>query len=88
MFLQWAIQRKTNATQVRLPLIELVLQTPSLLKKKELVVLNKIDLIEEAKIKEIVNDLSKKVKKEIFILSTLQNKSVIKIKTKLISYVF
>jgi len=67
---------------------ELKSYSPSLLKKKELVVLNKIDLIEEAKIKEIVNDLSKKVKKEIFILSTLQNKSVIKIKTKLISYVF
>ena len=67
---------------------ELKSYSPSLLKKKELVVLNKIDLIEEAKIKEIVNDLSKKVNKEIFILSTLQNKSVIKIKTKLISYVF
>ena len=58
-----------------------------LLKKKELIVLNKTDLISKDEIKKIVKDFSKNVKSEIFVLSTLEKKSISKIKAKLISYV-
>ena len=58
-----------------------------LLKKKELIVLNKIDLIDNKLAKEIIEEFSRKIKREIFILSTLEKDSVSKIKAKLISYV-
>ena len=60
--------------------------SPKLLKKKELIVLNKIDLIDEKIANEIIKKLSKKINGEILTLSTLNKKSVIKIKTKLVSY--
>ena len=66
---------------------ELSNYSPNLLKKKEIVVLNKIDLIEEKLVKKIANDFSKKVKGEILLISTIDKKSVSKIKAKLISYV-
>ncbi len=66
---------------------ELLRYSPKLIKKKELVVLNKIDLIDEELVKEIANDFSKKINGEILLLSTLEKKSVSKIKAKLISYV-
>ena len=58
-----------------------------LLKKKELIVLNKIDLIDEKLLKEITDDFSKKINGEIITLSTLKKDSISKIKAKLISYV-
>ena len=58
-----------------------------LAKKKELIVLNKTDLIDEVQIKKIVKDFSKNVKSEIIVLSTLEKKSISRIKSKLISYV-
>jgi len=66
---------------------ELSSYSPNLLKKKEIVVLNKIDLIEEKLVKKIANDFSKKLKGEILLISTIDKKSVSKIKAKLISYV-
>ncbi len=66
---------------------ELKNYNPDLLKKKELIVLNKIDLIDSKLSKEIVNEFSKKIDKEIITLSTLNKTSVSKIKAKLISYV-
>ena len=57
-----------------------------LLKKKELIVFNKIDLVDEKIANEIVEKFSKKIKGEILTLSTLNKKSVLKIKAKLISY--
>ena len=49
--------------------------------------MNKIDLVEDEFVKEITSDFSKKVNGEILLLSTLDQKSVTKIKAKLISYV-
>jgi len=66
---------------------ELLSYSPELIKKKELIVLNKIDLVEEKFVDEIVNDLSKKIDSEIMLLSTLDKNLISKIKTKLISYV-
>ena len=61
--------------------------SPDLLDKRELVVLNKIDLIDEKLVKEIIDEFSKKIQSEIFTLSTMEKESVSKIKAKLISYV-
>ncbi len=66
---------------------ELKNYSPNLLKKKELIVLNKIDLIDDELAEEIKDDLSKKINREILTLSTLEKNSVSKIKAKLISYV-
>jgi len=66
---------------------ELFSYSPELIKKKELIVLNKIDLVEEEFVKEIIADFSKKINGEILLLSTLDKKSISKIKAKLISYV-
>ena len=66
---------------------ELKSYSPDLLKKKELIVLNKIDLIDEKLAKEIIDQFSKKINREILTLSTLEKNSVSKIKAKLISYV-
>ena len=71
-------------TQVK---TELLSYSPDLINKKELIVLNKIDLVEEKIAKEIANDFSKKINREILLLSTIDKNSVSKIKSKLISYV-
>ena len=54
--------------------------------KKELIVLNKTDLINEHEIKKIIKNFSKNTKSEIITLSTLKKKSISKFKAKLISY--
>ena len=66
---------------------ELKNYSPDLLKKKELIVLNKIDLIDEESVKEIIDNFSKKINGEILTLSTFKKDSVKKIKAKLIQYV-
>ena len=66
---------------------ELKNYSSKLIKKKELIVLNKTDLINEDEIKKIVKDFSKNVKSEIIVLSTFEKKSISRIKSKLISYV-
>jgi len=65
---------------------ELKNYSTKLIKKKELVVLNKIDLISDKDVKKIVKDFSKSIKSEVIILSTIEKKSVSKIKAKLIEY--
>ena len=65
---------------------ELKNYSSQLSKKKELIVLNKTDLIDKKKIKNIVNNFSKNTKSEIITISTLEKKSISKIKAKLISY--
>ena len=74
---------KKSYTQIK---NELKKYNSKFIKKKELIVLNKIDLIDEKEIKKIVKDFSKNVKSEIITLSTLEKMSVSKIKAKLISY--
>ena len=66
---------------------ELESYSPDLLKKKELIVLNKIDLVDDELVKKIIEEFSKKINREILTLSTLEKNSVSKIKAKLISYV-
>ena len=56
-------------------------------KKNEIVVLNKIDLLEDKDVKKIKNDFLKKYKVNLITLSTLDKKSISKIKSKLIKYV-
>ncbi len=57
-------------------------------KKNELVVLNKIDLVENKKeLKKIIRDFSKNVKSEVFTISTFKKDSISKIKSKLLNYV-
>ena len=55
-------------------------------KKKELIVLNKTDLINKSEIRKIIKDFSKSTKSEIITLSVLDKTSVSQIKAKLISY--
>jgi len=65
---------------------ELKNYSSKLYKKKELVVLNKTDLIDKKKVEDIADNLSKNTKSEIITISTLEKKSMSKIKSKLISY--
>ena len=75
---------KKSYTQVRK---ELKNYSKDMLKKDELVVLNKTDLLEDKEVKKIKNDFLKKHKVNLITLSTLDKKSVSKIKSKLIKYV-
>ena len=65
---------------------ELQNYSEELIKKKELIVLNKIDLVNRDLVEKIVQDFSKDKKCEVLTLSTLEKNSVSKIKAKLISY--
>ncbi len=75
---------KESYSQVRK---ELKNYSKDLLKKDEIVVLNKTDLLEEKEVKKIKDDFLKKHKVELVTLSTLNKKSISRIKSKLIKYV-
>ena len=66
---------------------ELKKYSNKLTKKKELIVLNKIDLIDEKEINHIIKDFKKNTKSEVIALSTFNKSSVSKIKSKLLNYV-
>ena len=66
---------------------ELASYSKEILKKKEIIVLNKTDLLDKKKIEEIVNNFSKDKNSEVATLSTLDKESISKIKSKLLSYV-
>ena len=66
---------------------ELKNYSKDLLKKDEIVVLNKTDLLEEKEVKKIKYDFLKKYKVNLVTLSTLDKKSISKIKSKLTKYV-
>ena len=65
---------------------ELKKYSTKLSKKKELVVLNKVDLIDNNELKKIIKEFSKNTKSEVITLSTLEKRSISQIKAKLISY--
>ena len=65
---------------------ELKKYSAKLSKKRELVVLNKVDLIDNNEVKKIIKEFSKDTKSEVITLSTLEKRSVSQIKAKLISY--
>ena len=65
---------------------ELKNYSSKLLEKKELVVLNKIDLIDENTSKDLIHDFSKNKNCEIMTMTTLEKDSISKIKAKLLSY--
>ena len=66
---------------------ELKKYSNKLTKKKELIVLNKIDLIDEKEVTNIIKDFKKNTKSEVIALSTFNKSSVSKIKSKLLNYV-
>ena len=66
---------------------ELGKYSKDLLKKDELIVFNKIDLIDKNKLNEKKDKFSKKIKNEVLTISTFDKASVAKIKSKLIKYV-
>ena len=67
---------------------ELGKYSKNLLKKDELIVFNKIDLIDKSKLNEKKNKFSKKIKKKVLTISTFDKVSIAKIKSKLIKYVY
>jgi GTP-binding protein len=66
---------------------ELGSYSKEILEKKEIIVLNKIDLLDEEKVDEIVKNFSKNKDSEVVTLSTLDKGSISKIKAKLLAYV-
>ncbi len=66
---------------------ELGSYSKELLNKKEIIILNKTDLLDGDTVKEIVKNFSKNKSSEVVTLSTIEKDSVSKIKTKLLSYV-
>ncbi len=66
---------------------ELKNYSKELIKKREIIVLNKIDLIDKKTTKKIVEKFSKNKKSEVIVLSTFNKDSIAKIKAKLLSYV-
>ena len=65
---------------------ELKKYSSKLSKKKELIVLNKSDLVNKNELEKIIEIFSKSMKSEVITLSTLEKKSVSKMKAKLINY--
>jgi len=64
---------------------ELSKYSPNLLKKKEIIIFNKIDIVKNDEIEEKVIFFKKKIKKKIYKISVIQNKGLTDIKKKLIS---
>ena len=75
---------KKSYSQVRK---ELKNYSKDLLKKDEIVVLNKTDLLKDKEVKKIKDDFLKKYKGNLITLSTLDKKSISNIKSKIIKYV-
>ena len=67
---------------------ELFKYSNKLLKKEEIIVFNKVDLIDEDEINKKIDIFNKKIKKKIFVISALKNIGLKNIKKNLFSYVF
>ncbi len=66
---------------------ELEKYSKELIKKDELIVLNKTDLLDKKELDEKFNKFKKKIRKDVILMSNLEKKSVSKIKAKLLNYV-
>jgi len=66
---------------------ELGKYSQQLLDKEELIVFNKIDLIEEDQVKEKLDKFKKEIKKDALVMSTFDKKTISNIKSKLINHV-
>ena len=66
---------------------ELKKYSKELIKKEELIVFNKIDLIDKKTLDEKIKKFKNKIKKQVLTLSMMKKSSVSKIKSKLINYV-
>ena len=66
---------------------ELKKYSKELIKKEEIIVFNKIDLIKEDEIQEKLNKFKKEINKKVLKISTLDKKTISDIKSKLVSYV-
>ena len=66
---------------------ELKKYSNKLISKKEIVVLNKTDLIDKEEILKITNELKKKIKTKIFIISTVKKEGLLDLKKILVSNV-
>jgi len=67
---------------------ELKKYSDKLINKKEIVVLNKTDLIDKEEILKITNELKKKIKTKIFIISTVKKEGLLDLKKILLSNVY
>ena len=74
-----------NYTKVR---EELSKYSSKLTKKKEIIVLNKIDMIDEQTINKKIKLFKNRVKKRIFTISALKQKGIKTIKKSLLNYVY
>ena len=66
---------------------ELKKYSKALVKKQEIIVFNKIDLIDKITLNEKIKNFENKIKKKILTLSTMNKSSISKIKSKLINHV-
>ena len=67
---------------------ELFKYSNKLVKKREIIVFNKIDMIDKEEINEKIDVFKKKIKKKIFVISALRHKGLKTIKKNLVSYVY
>ncbi len=65
---------------------ELGKYSKELLKKNELIVFNKIDLVNEKELKKKIKKFNKDIKKKVLLLSIMKKKYIAEIKSKLINY--
>ena len=67
---------------------ELSKYSNDLLKKKEIIIFNKIDVISNYETEEKINNFKKKIKKNVYKMSVVQNKGLSTIKKILINNVY
>ena len=67
---------------------ELLKYSNKLIKKKEIIVFNKIDMLSDEEVNKKINAFSKKIKKKIYSISALKHKGLTTIKRMLVNYVY
>jgi len=67
---------------------ELTKYSKNILKKKEIILFNKIDMMEENEINKKISFFKKKIKKNIYKVSVVQNKNLVNIKKLLVNNVY